>query len=155
MASLRDIAGSLRRTLMRRGASTDDADEFVQEALLRYELHRNEVREPERFIVRTALNLANDAARQRRRRASVCLPGADQLRDDAPGPDEIVQARDRLRRLQAGLGQLNPRARRILLSRRLDGLSHAEIAAAEGVSIAAVEKALSRSLAFLMAWMEP
>lgn len=49
--------------------------------------------------------------------------------------------------------QLSPRTRRILLGQRLDGLSYAELARREGISVSAVEKHVAKAVAFMMAWM--
>ncbi|HEX6866719.1 MAG TPA: sigma-70 family RNA polymerase sigma factor, partial [Caulobacteraceae bacterium] len=76
------------------------------------------------------------------------------LADSSPGPDEVLQGRDRLRRLREGLEALKPRTRDMLLAQRLEGLSYAEIAAREGVSVSAVEKQIARAVLFLMDWME-
>jgi RNA polymerase sigma-70 factor (ECF subfamily) len=48
---------------------------------------------------------------------------------------------------------LAPRTRRILLKRRLDNMSYAEIAAAENMSVAAVEKHVARATLQLVNWM--
>lgn len=157
MRPIRDIIQGLRATLQRRGASPEDAEDLVQEAFLRFEAYRQsaDVREPEGFVVRTALNLATDAGRRHKRspfsaRALEDLP----LADNSPGPDEVLGSRDRLRRLSEGLDALKPRAREMLLAQRLEGLSYAEIARRQGVSVSAVEKQIARAVLFLMDWME-
>ena len=65
----------------------------------------------------------------------------------------VLRGRTRLRRLAEGLDRLSPRARRILLKRRLDNMSYAEIAAAEDMSVAAVEKQVARATLQLVDWM--
>ena len=72
----------------------------------------------------------------------------------APQPDEIVRARERLRRAKAGLDQLDPLTRRCLLAQRLEGVSYAEIAAREGLPLTTVEKRVARAVLFLMKWMD-
>ena len=49
----------IRSALMRRGQSTEDADDLVQEAWVRLACYERdqEVDEPEAFLMRTALNL--------------------------------------------------------------------------------------------------
>jgi DNA-directed RNA polymerase specialized sigma24 family protein len=74
--------------------------------------------------------------------------------DGSPQPDEIVQGRERLRRAQTGLDRLDEVSRRCLLARRIDELSFGEIAAREGMTVAAVEKRVARAVLFLVRWMD-
>jgi RNA polymerase sigma-70 factor (ECF subfamily) len=54
--------------------------------------------------------------------------------------------RDLLRRLQTALAELPEAQRRVLALKRVEGLSHAEIARRTGLSPAAIEKNLARGL---------
>ena len=157
MRPIRQLISGLRLTLQKRGASPDEAEDLVQEAFLKFEAYRQaaEVREPEGFVVKAALNLAVDA-RRRKGRAPFSPRALDDFvfADSSPGPDEVLQGRDRLRRLREGLEALKPRTRDMLLAQRLEGLSYAEIAAREGISVSAVEKQIARAVLFLMDWME-
>jgi RNA polymerase sigma factor (sigma-70 family) len=147
MGSIVDMARKARLLLQRRGASPEDAEDLVQEAFLRLEAYTraHEVEVHEAFLVRTAVNLSVDQNRRARRapfdRRALDL---DLVADASPRPDEVFTARERLRRAQEGLMQLSPRARRILLGQRLDGLSHAELARQEEISVSAVEKHIAR-----------
>ena len=157
MRPIRQLISGLRVTLQKRGASADEAEDLVQEAFLKFETYRQtaEVREPEAFVVRAALNLAVDAGR-RKYRSPFSGRALDDfhLADSSPGPDEVLQGRDRLERLRQGLLALKPRTRDMLLAQRLDGLTYAEIARREGISVSAVEKQIARAVLFLMDWME-
>lgn len=73
--------------------------------------------------------------------------------DDAPLPDEILRAQQRIARLKEGLDRLPERTRRILLSRRLDGLTYKQIAQREGATEAAIEKQVARATLELMNWV--
>jgi RNA polymerase sigma factor (sigma-70 family) len=145
-----------RRVLRSRGVSADDVDDLVQDAFVRLETYQreHEVVSEEAFLVRAAVNLSIDQVRRERRapfdRSQQELPPVE---DDAPGQEEIVSAREDLRRLQAGMMQLSPKSRRILLAQRYGGQSYAEIARREGVTHRAIEKNIARSVAFLMRWM--
>jgi RNA polymerase sigma-70 factor (ECF subfamily) len=66
----------------------------------------------------------------------------------------MLRARERLRRAAAGLDQLAPDARRMLLAHRLDGLTFPMIAAQEGLTVAAVEKRVARAMHFLTRWVD-
>jgi RNA polymerase sigma factor (sigma-70 family) len=154
---LSDLTRGLQRALRRKGTSSEDAEDVVQDALLKYEIFRRAqpVRDPEAFIRRTAFNLNIDVARRKRRSpiAPDALDHCDQG-DPAPGPHEILAGRDSLDRLKAGLAAMKPRARAILLAHRLDDLTYAEIAERQGLSSSAVEKNLARAMLFLQTWME-
>jgi RNA polymerase sigma-70 factor (ECF subfamily) len=70
---------------------------------------------------------------------------------DEPPADEAVDARLRLGRLLAAVEAMPPQTRRAFRLHKLQGLSHAETAAAMGVSRSAVEKHVSAALKFLLA----
>jgi len=56
----------LKKLLRRGGATPEDAEDLVQEAVLRLHAYTHagrEVHDPESFVARTALNLAVDASR--------------------------------------------------------------------------------------------
>lgn len=142
---------------MRRGASREDAEDFVQEAFSRLAAHdgQGDIRQPEAFLARTAMNLATDEARRRKRRRMIDRPVEDMvLADFSPGPDEVLHHRQRLDRLTAGLRAMDPTTRAMLIAQRLDGRSLADIARSHGVSVSAVEKRIARGLLFLMRWTE-
>lgn len=155
MATLADVLKKARRAVLRQGIAGHDADDLVHEAFLKVEAYQreHEVRSQEALLVRAAVNLSID-----RMRRSALLPLSDgpdlyEIADSAPDAARIVEARSRLRRLAEGLDRLSPRARRILLKRRLDNMSYAEIAAAEDMSVAAVEKQVARATLQLVDWM--
>lgn len=155
MATLAEILKKARRAVIRQGIADHDADELVHEAFLKVEQYQrdHEVRSQEALLVRAAVNLSID--RQRRRVRMPLSDGADlhEIADTAPDPARITEARARLRQVAAGLELLPERTRRILLMRRLENLSYGEIAAAEGMSVAAVEKVVARATLQLMNWM--
>src|SRR5471032_2421959 len=79
----------VRSALVRRGRSTQDADDLVQEAWVRlagYQLD-HVVDQPEAFLMRTALNLSIDAHRLRVRHGEEVLVEEVVLMDTAPTTD--------------------------------------------------------------------
>jgi RNA polymerase sigma-70 factor (ECF subfamily) len=74
--------------------------------------------------------------------------------DASPQPDEIVRGRERLRRAQTGLDRLDDLSRRCLMAKRVDELSYGDIAAREGITVAAAEKRVARAVLFLAKWMD-
>jgi RNA polymerase sigma-70 factor (ECF subfamily) len=80
----------------------------------------------------------------------------DDWESEEPSPERIASARQELGRVQAAIGQLSERARRIFIMRKIDGLAQKEIARALGVTEAIVENDASRGLrSVLSALTEP
>ncbi|MFP1133221.1 RNA polymerase sigma factor [Asticcacaulis sp. W401b] len=163
MTSFRTVLANARRAVLRKGAPVQDADDLVQEAFLRVARFQQaektrptcEIRSPDALLSKAAVNLSIDQARRRR-----LSPVVDQMEapleppDPTPLPDEVLRSHERLRRLADGLNALPDRTRRILLSRRLDGRTFKEIAAAEDMSVAAVEKQVARATLELLKWLD-
>lgn len=157
MTSFRTVLANARRAVLRKGAPVQDADDLVQEAFLRVARFEQaeKARSPDALLTTAAVNLSIDQARRRR-----LSPIVDQMEtpyeaaDMTPLPDEVLRSQERLRRLGDGLNALPERTRRILLSRRLDGRSFKEIAAMEGMSVAAVEKQVARATMELLKWLD-
>jgi RNA polymerase sigma factor (sigma-70 family) len=152
----RRIEKRLRRLLGRRGRSREDAEDLIQEALLRLHQYcrRGEVRDAEAFLVRTVRNLSIDRHRRDHRhlyaRQTVEeIDLEDALEDGAPPPDEIFAARERLYRIGRTLEAVSARTRDIYFAHRA-GYSYAEIEARMGVSKSTVEKHIARAVLALM-----
>jgi RNA polymerase sigma-70 factor (ECF subfamily) len=157
MPSLSEMLSKARRAVLRRGVSEADADELVQEAFLRIEQYEraHQARSREALLVRTAVNLSIDQLRRHARAPFIAHDGAHLIADQTqPDPSQIVEERARLRHAARGLETLPERTRRILLMRRVDELSYAEIARREQMSVAAVEKQVARATLHLMRWMD-
>jgi RNA polymerase sigma-70 factor (ECF subfamily) len=134
-----------------------DAEDHLQEAFIRVEQYRKKasVRSEEALLVRVAANLGRDDERRSRRLQDE--PAETLLRNflcDAPIQDEVLEARQRLERANAGLMRLSPRTREVFLLHRVDGLKHREIAARLGISTSAVEKHVAKAALHLAEWME-
>ena len=145
-----------RRAVLRRGLSREDADEIVHEAFIKVDAYAQaqEVHSHEGLLVSTAINLSIDNQRRNARSPFAQHPNVQLVSSNDPDPADILEARAKLEHLSAGLADLNERTRRILLLRRLDNLSYAEIAEREEMSVAAVEKHVARATLKLMQWME-
>ena len=143
----------VKRLLRRYGASPDDAEDLVQEAVLRlhvYERAGNEIRSPESFVARTALNLAVDAVR--RAHASLYEDTAVEnltIIDTQPRPDEVFDAEERLTIMRDTLDRVSLRTREVFFMHRLQGFSHAEIASRLGISKSTIEKHIASAVTIL------
>lgn len=143
----------VKRLLRRHGASPEDAEDLVQEAVLRLHVYAragNEIRSPESLVVRTALNLAIDAARQSHADLYEATP-VDELTiaDTQPRPDEVFAAEERLICMREALDRVSLRTREVFFMHRLQGFSHAEIASRLGVSKSAIEKHIASAVTIL------
>lgn len=156
VARVRGIAEQwrhLRKLLRGRGATREDAEDLVQEAVLR--LHAftragGEVRDQEAFVARTALNLAVDAYRHSRRNLYELEPVEElELVDMDPTPDEVFAAEQRLIKMREALDRVSVRTREVFFMHRLQGFSHAEIATRLGISKSAVEKHIASAVTVL------
>lgn len=154
--SLAEMLAKARKVVRRRGASEQDAEELVQEAFLKIEQYEqaHSARSREALLVTAAVNLSIDRARRRSRAPFAEVDDIQAIADCRPDPAHVVEQRARLRHAAEGLARLPERTRNILLSRRLDDASYLEIARAQGMSVAAVEKQVARATLRLMEWME-
>lgn len=150
------------RKLLRRIAhatrNSDEAEDLLHAAFLRLAEYRreNRVENPSAFVVRTAVNMKADEVRHRRVRNETGRDVADlvDISDDQPLQTEVLAARERLGRAQAGLARLSPRTREIFLMHRIDGLKYREIAERLGITVSAVEKHVAKAALFLASWIE-
>lgn len=130
-----------------------EIDDLRQEVYVRvYEFAQREIPVPAKpFILATARNLIID--RIRREHIVPIDIVADMeifgLKDDAPGPDSNIVARDELRRLQTALERLPPRCREAVVLNKFEGLSGREIASRMGVSEATVSEHIDKGVCAL------
>ncbi|TGX55803.1 RNA polymerase sigma factor [Sphingomonas gei] len=142
----------LLRFLLRR-TSNDTAEDLTQQAFARLAAldHAavDAIESPGAYLHRTAVNLLKDEAKSAARHGAHLHVSMDDVA--IMGPDQIaaLEARDMLARLEAVMLRLKPRTREIFLAHRIDGYSYAEIAARTGLGIKAVEKHMSRAIAYI------
>jgi RNA polymerase sigma factor (sigma-70 family) len=147
---------ALLQKITRRTRGRDDAEDLLHAAFIRLERYRAKysVKNPAAFLVQTAVNIGIDTHRHDRFRGD--LAGDSELlemADEGPSPDEVVDGRARLDRLNSGLARLTPRTREIFLMHRLDGVKYREIALRVGLTQSAVEKHIAKAALFLGEWM--
>ncbi len=134
-----------------------DAPDLVQEVYLRLlRLDRPDlIRAPEAYLFTVASNIAREQALRRSNRpphvALEDTPVEQQPADvdtfTTATPEDAALQEDRMRRLEAVLAQLSPKARLALVLHRRDGRTYNEIAVQLGVSRNMVKKYLSQALA--------
>jgi len=81
----------------------------------------------------------------------VALKFASEYDDDlnSESPDFLLEMNDFDRRLQASLSGLDERYRSVFLMNRIDDMTYSQIATNLGLSVKAIEKRMSKALAFL------
>jgi RNA polymerase sigma-70 factor (ECF subfamily) len=150
----------VRRFARAFSASDVDADDLAQDALVRACRSLRSFRRDSSFstwlftLVRSAFL---DAARGRAARARALeqpLAAADAERGGGVRPDEAIERDDERRRLWRALRQVAPEFRVAVVLFDLEGRSHEEIAAIEGVAVGTVKSRLHRGRARLRRLLE-
>ena len=119
------------------------AEDVVHDAYVRVLERASDtlIQQPRAFLYRTALNLVIDGHRRNalRQIESLDVLDADE-RFFAPSPHTSIDHNQRLDMLQRALAELPTLCRQSFLLRKLEGLSHPEIAERLGISRSLVEK---------------
>ncbi len=144
-----DLRHTLQRFIEGRLRDRLDSEDIVQETYLRlYDYRRTRtVADVGAFCFAVARNLIRDHLRQRQAAPVVELP--EELACPAPRADEMLDYRERVEVLKLALRAMPALRREVFLRRRLDEQSAATVAAALGLSVAAVDKHVSRAVADL------
>jgi RNA polymerase sigma-70 factor (ECF subfamily) len=148
----RTTLAPLRRYLGRMLGNASEAQDVAHDAYMRVypKVQDESARNPEAVLYTTARRLALNKIK---RRGVAPFSAREANPDTAPSPSPgVVQqviARQELQQLEVALGQLPPGCRTVLLLRKIELLSHAEIAERLGISISTVEKQHARALRLL------
>lgn len=142
----------LRRYLARILGNATEAQDVAHDAYLRVfpTIQKTEAEKPEALLYVTARRLAIN--RLRRRNISPLANEPANLETAAssrPGVPQEVMARQELRMLEQAIAKLPEGCRTVLLLRKVELLSHREIADRLGIAISTVEKQHARALRLL------
>lgn len=142
----------LRRYLARRFGSRIEPEDVLQDTFLRLQNvpAEAEIKNTRSYLFRAAANQATDHIRARQafdRRFD--LSDDPDHADETPSPEAVADYRQRLKVLERAVLDLPARQRQVFLMHKIDGLSHAEIASALGITRSAVEKLVMKALAHL------
>ncbi len=140
-------------------------EDLYQDLFVRLRLSRlsEDVGSPRAFLFRSAYNLANEHVRGTRRRqirdaawvdTTTHRAGADTVAD-APGADDVLAAKQRLKSIQGAMNELSPKCREVFTLSRVEGLNHREVSEKLGISSKTVEKHITTALKALTQKLSP
>jgi RNA polymerase sigma factor (sigma-70 family) len=145
----------LLRFIFRKVNCPDTAQDIFQDTYVRYTNYpeKGQIENHRAFIFRIAANLVADHERRNRVRERFTgleeveldsLPQADSFQ-----PEQLLSAQERLELMAHTVEGLPPRCREVFILRRIEGLSHAQIAKQLDISPRMVEKHLHKALVAL------
>jgi RNA polymerase sigma-70 factor (ECF subfamily) len=153
-ALYRSTIGPLRRYLTRLLGNSTEAQDIAHDAYLRVLpiVEQPTTGQPEAVLYTTARRLAINQLK-RRSISPICAGESCQERSASPAPGvaQQVMARQELRLLQEAITRLPEGCRNVLLLRKVELLSHRDIAGRLGIAVSTVEKQHVRALRLLRA----
>ncbi len=146
----------LLRFLTQRTGSVEEAKEIAQDAYVKVLAveRQGSIASLASYLWRSALNLMTDHGRRRavrERFAQVVRAEAEQL---APSAETVVDARQRLERIEVAVGQLSSRCRDAFVLRVVQGRPFDEVGREMGISGRMAKIYVARALATLHASVE-
>lgn len=149
----RETVAPLRRYLARLLGNRTEAQDVAHDAYLRVYPTADDARieKPEALLYTTARRLAINRLKRRSISPFGSAPADSDAAAVAPGVAQQVMARQELSLLEAALAELPEGCRTVLLLRKVELLSHREIADRLGIAISTVEKQHARALRLLRA----
>lgn len=126
-----------------------EVDDVVQECYATFlDVDVALIKAPQAYLFRMARNIVLQHYRRARIISITALADFDaqNIMDDAPSPQQVVEVRQELEYLHQMVEQLPERCRQVLLLRRLEGLSQRQVSQRLGISENIVEKQVARGL---------
>jgi len=148
--AFRDDRELLRRMLVLKLGSFDEAEDVAQEAFVRVlgRVQEEPVDNIRGYLFKAASNIATDRLRGRFRRAN--REGGDpdllELPSPDPGAERILVAREQVEQIREALDELPPRCRTAFLAYRFEARSYFDIADELGVTESMVRKYVLRAM---------
>jgi RNA polymerase sigma factor (sigma-70 family) len=145
---------SVRSYLFYRGADKELATDLAQDVFLR--IWEKQLAIEPKGILRLLYKIAGDMFISRYRRETLELNYRKTLKfnDRDVTPEERLQYNELKENYTKALAQLNEKQRTVFLMSRMEGLKYHEIAERLNISIKAVEKRMSNTLAYLKKALE-
>ena len=150
VAEVLPLEAPLERFLRRHFGASDEIADLRQEVYLRVYNAATKSRPllTKPFVFMTARNLLRDRARRERIVSIEAVADLEALNviDEAALADEVVSAREELRRLQIALERLPARCREVVMLRKIHGMSQREVAKQLGITEDTVERQVSKGV---------
>lgn len=156
-ALYRDYARPLLRFVSRQNISHEEAREIVQESYCRLQQvpQVEALESPRGYLFRTAVNLARDSKRQRRREfhvvsaAEIGAPAEVEVPSGAPTAYQVLKGQQELAIIEQAIEELTPTCRQAFVMHRFGGATYSQIASELGLSVSMIEKYVSQALVHL------
>jgi RNA polymerase sigma-70 factor (ECF subfamily) len=149
----RENRDPLLRHVRGRVSRVADAEDIAQESWVRISaaMAAGAVFNLGGYLYRVARNLLVDHYRREARDSALMVQGEslDLLPATTPDPEHLLLTRDELRRMDAVVRAMPPRARQVFRLARIEGHSHAEIGRRLGISRQTVHEHMLRALVAL------
>jgi RNA polymerase sigma factor (sigma-70 family) len=150
----------LLKFLRRKVRSREDAEDLIQEAMLRLSMYGRTARvmNEEAFLRHSVTNLSIDQHRRDRWDPLKQVPIEEfsahaPLISTQPTPEEVLDNEQRLKRVRAALDAVSPLTREIFLAHRT-GYSYAEIAHHLNISHITIKRHVARALLAIMEYRD-
>ena len=143
---------ALRRYLGRFFARSQDVDDLLQEVFVRaYAMEaRRPILMPRAYLFRVAKHVALNEIARRKNSATDSVEDFEQPdvigSDTQPGVEQLVDGRRRLALFSNAVAALPSQCRKVLVLKKIEGLSQREIADRLGIAESTVEKHLAKAL---------
>jgi RNA polymerase sigma factor (sigma-70 family) len=138
------------RSFFSRRAPADDAEDLVQEVLLRIQKRKPDlvVQNVEGYLFEVAANVLIDRARRNRtrRRSDHCELTEFHHPVDEISPERVLQGREEMALAIAALNELPDRTRQVFTLVRFESMSYKLVASRFGISVSAVEKHVMKAM---------
>lgn len=146
----------LLRLLKRKVVSHADAEDLTQESFLRWAMAGTQVGagNERAYVTRIAMNAMHEVASRNSGAVGLTTSmtdvpdGYESVVDQAPSPQQQVENRQLLERLQQAINELPQRQQEAFVLHRFDGLSYQEVADQMGISVRMVTKHIGRAVAY-------
>lgn len=144
------VKSSLKQYLMRFFVRRQDVEDVLQETFLRaFQSEQNqEIRSPKSFLYKIGKNLALSEKSAKASQLMMYVGEFDEssVIDTKPSAEDSLELEQRIAILNEVIQALPPQCRRVLVMRKLFGLSHKEVARRLNISVKTVEQHLTKGL---------
>jgi RNA polymerase sigma factor (sigma-70 family) len=144
------VKSSLKQYLMRFFVRPQDVEDVMQETFLRaFQSEQSQtIRSPKSFLYKIGKNLALSQVSAKATQLMTYVGDFDELSviDSRLSAEDSLDLEQRIEILNRAIQKLPPQCRRVLVMRKVFGLSHKEVARRLNISVKTVEQHLTKGL---------